>query len=349
MPCFHPLTSYVGRELTAAGKQKRVFDRRKSLNGISTPLACGRCSGCRLEGARQWAIRCLHESSLHEENSFITLTYDEENLPRGESLQKIHFQKFIRKLRKKYPDEKIRYYHCGEYGGQFERPHYHAILFGFKFPDQEIWAKGITKQTKGGLPQQVTDSTYTSAILDEIWGKGLCQIGAVNLKSAAYIARYIMKKINGGLREKRDPETDLRHYDFVDVSTGEIIEQNPEYTTMSRRPGIGQGWYKKYKTDVYPNDSVIINGHEVKGPKYYDSLYEVENPDSMEAIKQRRVAGARTKQNRANTTPERLAVREKVAMARSNTPGSIGGGQYGRSRGATAADLTAQYRKENHG
>ncbi len=326
MPCYTPLTSYKGTEFHASGKRKRVFSKAIALTGIPELIACGQCSGCRLERSRQWAIRCMHEASLHEDNCFITLTYDDEHVPAYGSINKKDFQKFIRALRKKFRDQKIRYYECGEYGEKFGRPHYHACLFGFEFPDRKLWKAGETKKTEKvfingvqttrqlAMPEKLTDDLYTSEILNEIWGKGYTQIGAVNFKSAAYCARYIMKKINGPQKEEKDPDSGLSHYERLDEFTGEIVELEPEYTTMSLKPGIGGDWYKKYKNDLFPDDFCVVNGKKVKGPKYYDSLYEIERPEEMQRIKAKRVASARERWR--DNTPKRLAVRKVCAESR---------------------------------
>ena len=244
----------------ANGKRKIVFNPRDGFSDLPILLPCGQCIGCRLERSRQWAIRCMHEAQLHDENSYITLTYNDKNLPKDGSLNLRHFQLFMKRLRKK-TGKKIRFYHCGEYGEKFKRPHYHACLFGYQFPDLRYF------KTING------NKLYTSKYLDSVWTNkngetmGFSTIGNVTFESAAYVARYIMKKING---EKAEA-----HY--VNKETGEILK--PEYTTMSRRPGgLGAEWLKKYKTDVYPGDFVVVRGKKMKPPKYYDRQYELTYP-----------------------------------------------------------------------
>lgn len=290
MPCYHPITAYRSRQLTSTGKQQIVFDKSRSANGIPLQLSCGQCIGCRLERSRRWALRCLHESSLYESNCFITLTYDEANLPYDGSLNVAHFQKFMKRLRKKY-GKKIKYYHCGEYGELTARPHFHACIFNHDFDDKVLF-------------RTVNDNDiYTSEALTRLWPFGFSTIGDVTFESAAYVARYILKKVNG---EKAD-----EHYEKTIESTGEVIKLSPEYTTMSN--GIGKGWYEKWKEDVYPSDSISHRGKLQKPPAYYDGLYELEDPEGFEKIKLRRKQEARkhTKDN----TPERLATREKVKQA----------------------------------
>ena len=115
-----------------------AFKRRLGSSYVALP--CGQCHGCRLERSRQWAVRCLHESTLHAQNCFITLTYDDANLPTNGSLYYPDFQKFVRSLRD--AGYIFRYYMAGEYGSNFDRPHYHSILFGMHFPDKTYFGKG---------------------------------------------------------------------------------------------------------------------------------------------------------------------------------------------------------------
>lgn len=240
----------------------------------------------------------MHESSLHELSSFVTLTYDDEHLPPGGSLLKVDLQKFMRKLRKKSIG-RIRFYACGEYGETSWRPHYHLLLFGVAFSDQRPW-----KKTPAG-------QLYTSASLASLWGKGFASIGPVTWETAAYAARYVMKKMTG----KRAPE----HYRRVDVETGELVQLLPEFNTMSLKPGIGKDWFKRYHTDLYPDDFVVAGGvKRGKPPRYYDKLLEASLPPMLSEVKARRIARALEPRQAANSTRARLAVREAVTKARVN-------------------------------
>lgn len=320
MTCYKPLKGFKSRQASSTGGYQITFDKRKALAGsIKMTVPCGQCIGCRLDRSREWAIRCVHEASLYEENCFITLTYNPEHLPEDQNLNKSHFQKFIKRLRKKYPNKKIRYYHAGEYGEKCQecgenrfncecttfikgigRPHYHAIIFNLNFADKKYF-KEVNKQI-----------LYTSKTLDKIWGKGFTSIGTVTFESAAYVARYIMKKVNGANANE--------HYTInVNQETGEIQDPDgiiktvqAEYTTMSRRPGIAKGWYDKYKDDIYPSDSVVIAGKQLKPPRFYQKIYQQEEPKQFLILKKkRRVSLEKIKKD---TTPERLAVREHCKL-----------------------------------
>lgn len=322
MPCYQPLKGWRARNETENGKRRIVFDKGAGFADMEIQVPCGQCVGCRLERSRQWACRCMFEASLHEDNCFITLTYDEENLPSDQSLSVKTFQDFMKRLREKFPNKKIRYYHCGEYGEVTGRPHYHAVLFGFNFPDLEFW-----KVTESG------HKLYNSAILRKVWKHGHANVGSVTFDSCAYVARYVMKKITGQYEKavqdwyngmtfkevckkykykaKKLKEV-IEHRVFLQKKTGELILRKPEYTTMSRRPGIGKQWYDSFKDDVYPHDYVVINGVRCKPPKYFDALYEVDAPDEFKKVKALRsdVDEAR----RLDNDSFRLPIKEKVKL-----------------------------------
>ncbi|AXH73669.1 MAG: replication initiator protein [Microviridae sp.] len=189
----------------------------------------------------------------------------------------------------------IRYYMCGEYGPKTDRAHYHMIVFGLDFKDKKHHT--TSRST-------IDAKIYISRTLDKIWGKGDCYIGEVTFESAAYVARYIMKKINGQQAEK--------HYERIDALTGEIIKRQPEYTRMSLKPGIGSRWLKKYEQDVYPEGTVLARGHKSKAPKYYDLIYKKTKPLEHDDL----LAARELQSNRADNVADRLATRERVARAK---------------------------------
>lgn len=216
----------------------------------------------------------MHESKLHEDNCFVTLTY--ETAP--DSLVPSHYVDFMKRLRWHF-GEGIRFFQCGEYGELFSRPHHHALLFNFDVPDRKFYKESQGKRL------------YTSRKLEEIWSHGLCMIGDVEFESAAYIARYTLKKVVGPAAEA--------HYG------GRV----PEYLTMSRRPGIGRGFVEKYRKEIFRSDSCIVRGSECKPPRFYDNIEESVAPSVMERIKRRRrVEAARSLDNSGS----RLIVREAV-------------------------------------
>ena len=232
---------------------------------------------------------------MHDENCFITLTYRNECLPGDLSIHKEELQKFFKRLRKN-TGKKIRYFACGEYGEKTSRPHYHAIIFGYDFPD-----KYLHTMTKRG------DALYRSPILEEAWKLGHSTIGDVTFESAAYVARYVMKKRKG------DKEDIKKHYEMLDPETGEIHSVEPEFCLMSRRPGLGKTWLEKYRTDT-TKDFITIRGVKQNLPKYYDSLLEQMGEDLTDR-KSKRMQLIRPEE----TNMKRLREKEKVKIAQTQT------------------------------
>ncbi len=298
MTCYSPLKGFVDKETGG------IVFKRSSLAGHDMSVACGSCMGCRIDRSQEWAARIVHESVMHQENCFVTLTYDSENVPRDGSLDKSHFQKFMKRLRKKFNDRQIRYYHCGEYGEKLERPHYHACLFGVDFDD----AVPFSTNNAGIV-------TCVSETLADIWGKGFCTVGELNYETAAYTARYIMKKITGTRAEE--------HYLRVDPTTGEMFNLHPEYTTMSlgrkKGDGIGAAFFKKFESDFFPSDQCPVPGRGVynRVPKYYERLWAEKNPDAFAEIKKRREKYRDTHMD--EYTAQRLETKFKVKQAQMKT------------------------------
>lgn len=258
-------------------------------------VACGQCIGCRVDRSKQWALRCTHEAKQHDQNAFITFTYDPEHLPVTGSLRPRDFRNFMKRLRKHIYPNKVRYFQCGEYGEGLQRPHHHAILFGYEFPDRVPY-----KRNAQG------DMIYTSELCDKIWSHGLTFHGSATFKSAGYISRYIMKKRNGDEAQN--------HYARIHPETGEIFYLQPEYITMSRRPGIGKEWFDKYVKDTYKDDFVIHDGRKHMPPTYYDKELERYDSELFHIVKTNRKRNALLTAD--NATPDRLRVRETVLKSR---------------------------------
>lgn len=316
MPCFRPLQGFRGRIRNRSGKASVVFSAKDGFADMPVEVACGQCIGCKLERSRQWAVRCMHESSLYERNCFITLTLDDSKLPVDMSLDKTVFPKFMKRLRKRFGSG-VRYFMCGEYGELLGRPHYHACLFNFDFEDRKLY------------PTSSEHRIYTSKTLDEIWSFGKCWIGNVTFESAAYCARYCLKKITG---EEIDRNSDdfFTHYTYIDERTGEFYERVPEFATMSRNPGIGAKWFDKFGVgSVYPDNFVVVRGKKCVPPKYYRSRYEMLHPDVLGPLgfprKSKQIqklvlqGKALALRNAADNTSERLKVRETVVSAKVKT------------------------------
>lgn len=187
-------------------------------------VPCGNCISCRLEKSRQWAVRILHESMSHEQNCFVTITYDDANLV-DKSLHKEDLQNFFKRLRK--AGLSFRYFASGEYGDSLNRPHYHICFFGqdFLLENREL--------------------------MEKCWGKGITHVGALSFESAAYVARYVTKKLKG-----------------EDANVYTAFNLIPEFALMSRRPGIGYEFFIHNLKDS-PLDHLYVRGEKAGLPRYY--------------------------------------------------------------------------------
>jgi len=284
MSCYHPITGWRSRN-----GGKLTLDHKQGM-GIEMTVPCGNCIGCKIDTARDWSIRCYHEAQCHEHNSFITLTYSEENLPTDGSLDHRHFQEFIRALRKRL-NKKIRFYMVGEYGDSTRRPHYHAIIFGHDFSaDRYYWkTRGKTRY-------------YRSPILEKSWWRGISDVSDFDYGAAAYVARYVTKKIKGA-----DATSHYVNSDGVAIK--------PEYNRASLKPGLGYNWFLCFKNDIFPTDEVKVlqNGktRTYPVPRYYTTQWEKFCPTGAKFIKERRVREA--KEREEDNTLERRIVRERIA------------------------------------
>lgn len=287
VPCFHPLNGFRAR-----GSGPVLFVKPLEIWSSPISVPCGQCIGCKRERSRQWAVRMVHEASMHADNCFLTLTYSPEFLPSDMSLNKRHWQLFAKRMRKACGP--FRFFHCGEYGEEFGRPHYHAIIFGYDFPDKVFFS------------YSGDEKIYTSDLLTSLWGLGQCKVAGVSFESAAYVARYALKKISGDSAD--------RHYSRVHPVTGEEYLLEREYATMSRRPGIARDWFLKFGNEVFPCDEVISRGFSSRPPRYYDSLLSVSEPSVFDSIKRKRLS--EISKHAANCTGERLKVRERCAKAK---------------------------------
>lgn len=271
-------------------------------------IPCGDCIGCQEKYSKEWAVRCMLEAQRYPENYFITLTYDEFHLPmEGElvnpktgeifeddgtwltgTLIPEHMKKFIKDIRAywkyHYKHDGIRFFACGEYGGQSQRPHYHLIMFNLPLKAKDL---KVYKANKDGT------ILYTHPIIEKIWGKGFITIAQVNWDTCAYTARYVMKKMKG----KIPIEESFR--------SGKI----PEFIRMSRMPGIASDYFDENAKAIFENDEIVINGHKekiqpVKPPRYFDKKYDIIYHDHMEQIKKtrKRIANENEKSKMRTTT-----------------------------------------------
>lgn len=346
MGCFAPLpaTQFHGRKQLTVWKRSEVRKPTPPDIGRDLKLPCSNCIGCRLDRSKQNAVRLMCEAQLHKKCSFITLTLNDETLrarrqewepavpyippfeePQGrdvnahstlaygyastrlDSLSKRDLQLFMKRLRfelsTREPSTRVRFYGVGEYGGLTGRPHYHIALFGEDFSDDRIYWR-----TSGD------HRCYRSSRLEKLWSidgnkLGNCEIGDLTIDSAAYIASYVMKKVNGKMAHE--------HY-RRELPNGEIFWLTPEFALMSRGGRRGRGlaaeWFSKYNNDVYPLDKVVFDGKQLKPPRYFDKLLADYDPPKMEYIRMMREHAA--KELAEDNTPARLADKEACLKAK---------------------------------
>ncbi len=263
-------------------------------------VPCGKCTECRLAKSREWANRCCLEALEHplETNWFLTLTYNDDHIestvknPDTDiptySLVKEHMQEFMKNLRAywkyHYNHDGIRFYGAGEYGLE-GRPHYHILVFNLPYLDDHLT---FYKKNMDG------DFLFKSDLLSkEIWKRGFVVVGNFNWHTAAYTARYVMKK-----RKGKDAN---EYYENAGV--------DPEFALMSRRPGIGVDYFSGYYEDIYENDRIVLpasrgQAHIIQPPKYFDKKLKDLDPFLMEKIKKKRerVNEIREEVRRSQTT-----------------------------------------------
>lgn len=254
MSCHHPYIAYRSRNgVSDDGTWPLVNNVSDGYSDLPVVRPCGKCIGCRVQLRRDKAIRATHEATLYDYTSFITLTYSDDKLPYESDgiypvLIKRDVQLFLKKFRRSIEPHKIRYFGCGELGARTRRPHYHLLIYNWMFPDRRIYDPG---------PPEL----YESAHLTDCWDKGLAVIGDVTPASAMYVAGYALKKL-------------VENYE----------DESLEFGLSSRRPGIGYGWIDKWMHDVYPRDSIVWAGIEVRPPRYYDDFLKSKDPDLYRVV-----------------------------------------------------------------
>lgn len=229
-------------------KNQSVFGSRTNV------VPCGKCLPCVTRYRQGWTFRLLCESKNHRNVNFLTLTYDDDHLPRTEegflTLDKEDYQRFMKALRKKNSN-KLKYYMCGEYGGETLRPHYHLITYGL--------------DDKYAEPDHVND---LSLKLEEIWSNGTVQVQDAGVGSMAYVAGYVNKKLKA-----------IKY--VLDEQTGEIKDdpRQKEFTNGSKK--LGMSFLTPQMIDYLqknPKPYIEMNGSRWPLPRYFkEKVYGVEH------------------------------------------------------------------------
>lgn len=290
MRCLYPRT--VG--FLADGKTISWSQKNYSKEYATFQLPCSKCIECRLEYARQWAVRCVHEASTHDENSFITLTYSDEHL-KSDKLQYPDFQQFMKRLRFSHQNNQIGMFVTGEYGELKKRPHWHALIFGWRPRD-------LTYK----YSNERGDKIYSSESLDTLWGYGISEVGNVTFESAGYCARYAAKKLVHG---------NDKDHDFHPISK------------KSSKNAIGKRFLELYWQDIFNHGDVILkDGTKTSIPRYYVKWLQKHQPAAWERyiikIREEKIQKAQQRSNE-----------EKEEQARINyLRGPLKGGQITRQK-----------------
>lgn len=208
---------------------------------------CALCLRNRVYEKRVWTHRMDLEARCHEHNSFLTLTYDDDNLPANGSLVRKHAEDYLKRLRFNIHPLKLRLYLCGEYGEKTQRPHYHAALFGLGTQHEDI----------------VRDS----------WGMGNIMLAELNIATIRYVCGYVTKKfgqdeisLNG-----REPLFDIKSrglgrgyvkniVDTLDCSHGEQLLNDDVPTALrlhGRNMPLGRYMRNKIRKEVSSDDEKL--------------------------------------------------------------------------------------------
>lgn len=298
MSCYRPgRLSVVSAGVVRYGRLPRGFAARE----IEVP--CGKCIGCCMDRALMWKIRIMHEKQLYDRSLFVTLTYSDEKLPTGMSLDYSHFQGFMRRLRRRcsgmtgLPElggfAPLRFFMCGEYGEETSRPHFHAVLFNCAFRDE----------------RRLHNGKLRSEECESIWSYGNVDIALLNGARAGYVAGYVVKK------------AERRSADLVSRSTGEVFERRPEFQEMSSNPGLGAYWYQRFGSDLFPHDGAVLDGKVFKVPRFYLDRYgrrsdqAVGPTGDVQAVKDARIERARAVEA-SESSVSRRKVKEEFALAK---------------------------------
>lgn len=281
MPCLNPTPAWKTGRLTQNGKPEYSFTYELGkVTSEQENFPCGKCPYCRERKVATKTNQCINEFNTSVDNCFITLTYNDENLPVTRlcptgTLNKKHLTKFHKDLRKyierQFPDNpKYKYFQCGEYGSSdnTQRPHYHMLIMGFNFPDRQLQGKFQSR------------NQYTSQLLEKLWPYGFVQLEDATSKAAGYIAKYAAKELLAGKINQDTLET-----------TGKI----PQFVSQSQN--IGKDYLTKYQKELLIHDSVVRDGLEIKLNSYQLDKLESLNPERVEELKQERREYAQENQN----------------------------------------------------
>jgi hypothetical protein len=289
MACYQPIPAHQN------GPGERVILwPSPGLENLAVP--CGKCIGCRTIRATHWANRCSHEATLYTANSFLTLTYDDEHLPKNRHLRPEHLTRFLKRVRRRAANRDprldtdirhgVRFLACGEYGERTGRPHYHVLLFNCNFTD---------RQRAGGT------ELWRSRTLNDLWSEGTtqfgeCRIGDLTPASANYVAQYSLKKQGNGDHDQ------------------DGVYRPPPFMRMSLKPAIGSQWLHKYYLDL-EKGFITVDGRKQTIPRAYLQKLKTIDPSLYDLISYKKHKHMEANPTDKNT-PIRLADAEAIHQRR---------------------------------
>lgn len=295
-------------------KRNRYYNIHGIRKKVQT-IPCGHCWACKLNYSAEWATRIMCEAKEHDHNYWLTLTYDDEHIPKYEwftdgeqyfqdpgtwngTLEPEDVTKFLKKLRKHLGVEGIKYFYCGEYGEHTQRPHYHMILMGAPLDISQFYDLYQDENFK---------MHWKSKEIDKLWNKGMIDVTELEWSNAAYTARYCVKKIFN------EPKSETEYARMGKIS---------EFVRMSRRPGIGSHYYEENKYSIYAGDEMIMrtiqgNVGAFKPPKAWDKKFKEEFPDQWNLIKKSRETAAERSKKLLNglsdyTDLEKMEIQKEI-------------------------------------
>lgn len=277
-------------------------------------IPCSKCYACRINYAAEWATRIMLESEYSQNNYWITLTYNENHVPINldtghNSLYPRDVTLFLKRLRKHFKNTTIKYFYCGEYGGETYRPHYHMILLNCPLDLNQFYGSFIDPR--------FFKEHWKSYELENLWMEklpgsdektliGMIEVTPLEWSNAAYTARYCMKKI------------------FEEKMLYDEWEVEKEFVRMSN--GIAKQYYQDNKEEIWKTDSIVMktvkgNIGNARPPAYFMDQLKKEDPERARWILERRQKYAENKTKRLNelsnyTDVERLVIETEKIKAK---------------------------------
>lgn len=332
MACYHPATLLLYEDIRGNKKTRFYSNRDMNLVPLSyhEPLKienprgffdvynfvkeysvpCGKCVGCQKDRAKVWSMRLMAEYKTSINAYFITLTYDEEHLPKNNQVNKKELQKFFKSLKDFYRYNfnyfGIRYFAVGEYGSNSWRPHYHFIVYNIPLDSTDFELFNIKVPKNDFLfrlrerEQSSSGVLFESLFLRKLWNKGINRIGRVSIESCSYVARYCNKKINRDIDIKKALES---------------INFQPEFMICSKN--LGKNWYLQNTENLLNNNlKMTFQGKIVGVPRYFKEycLTNEEKERAKKIVDKNSIAGADSYRSKNCDHNQDLALKESLAI-----------------------------------